>query len=73
MQADRIGRPVSRPETVETTALGAAMLAGLAVGFWNDTEELKSGWQEERRFTPEATKDWRVALLEQWHDAISKL
>ncbi|MEJ2519181.1 MAG: glycerol kinase GlpK [Desulfuromonadales bacterium] len=73
MQADLIGRPVSRPETVETTALGAAMLAGLAVGFWADTRELAQGWREERRFEPQADRGWSESLREQWQNAISKI
>ena len=73
MQADLIERPVSRPATVETTALGAAMLAGLAVGFWNNLDELSKGWQEERRFEPEAEEAWRGSLLEQWQEAITRL
>jgi glycerol kinase len=73
MQADLIGRPVSRPETVETTALGAAMLAGLAVGFWNDTNELAASWQEERCFEPRMDDGWRKAVLDQWQEAINKM
>ena len=73
MQADLINRPVSRTVTVETTALGAAMLAGLATGFWNDTEELAKGWQEERCFEPEAGDNWREMLLKQWREAIKKI
>jgi glycerol kinase len=73
MQADLINRPVSRPETVETTALGAAMLAGLATGFWSDTEELAKGWHEERCFEPQATDDWRETLLGQWREAIKRI
>lgn len=73
MQADLINRPVSRPKTVETTALGAAMLAGLAIGFWNDTQELAESWQEERCFVPLADSVWRESLLEQWRAAINKL
>lgn len=72
MQSDLLNRPVSRPQTVETTALGAAMLAGLAVGFWSDTEELARGWQEERCFQPQAGKEWQQTLLEQWSQALSK-
>lgn len=72
MQADLINRPVSRPQTVETTALGAAMLAGLAVGFWKDTQELALGWQEERSFAPLADEKWRDSLLQQWREAILK-
>jgi glycerol kinase len=73
MQADLLGRPVSRPATVETTALGAAMLAGLAVGFWNDTEELAASWQEESCFEPQAAEGWRETLLKQWQEAINKM
>jgi glycerol kinase len=72
MQADLIDRPVSRPETVETTALGAAMLAGLAIGFWNDTQELAASWQEECYFEPRAESAWRKALLKQWQEAINR-
>ena len=72
LQADLLEVPVSRPQTVETTALGAAMLAGLAVGFWRDQEELAATWCEERRFVPQANQTWRNALLEQWHAAVAK-
>jgi glycerol kinase len=72
IQSDLLNRPVSRPETVETTALGAAMLAGLAVGFWNNTDELANSWQEERCFWPQAGKDWQETLLSQWTQALNK-
>lgn len=73
MQADLIGRPVSRPGTVETTALGAAMLAGLAIGFWKDTDELAASWQEERCFEPQADESYRGDLLRQWRQAIKEM
>jgi glycerol kinase len=73
MQADLINRPVSRSETVETTALGAAMLAGLATSFWHDVQELAANWREERRFSPQADNTWRETLLEQWRTAIGKI
>ena len=73
MQADLINRPVTRPVTVETTALGAAMLAGLAIGFWNDTKELAGSWQEERCFEPRSGNAWRETLLNQWQIAINKI
>jgi glycerol kinase len=73
MQADLINRPVSRSETVETTALGAAMLAGLATGFWNDLQELAANWREERCFVPQGESAWRKLLLEQWRAAIRKI
>jgi glycerol-3-phosphate dehydrogenase len=53
MQADILGVPVSKPVVAETTALGAAYAAGLAVGFWSDTEELKANWNEDERWTPQ--------------------
>ncbi len=73
MQADIINRPVSRPATVETTALGAAMLAGLAIGFWTDIEELAANWQEERRFEPPGDGAWGKTLLKQWQEAINRM
>ena len=72
LQADLLDKPVSRPQTVETTALGAAMLAGLAVGFWRDQEELAASWREERRFVPEADATWRKELLERWSGAVRR-
>ena len=73
LQADLINRPVSRSATVETTALGAAMLAGLATGFWHDLEELAENWREDCRFAPQAASAWRSGLLEQWRAAISRI
>ena len=67
MQADQIQRPVERPVVAETTALGAAFLAGLATGVWSSREELAATWQLDRRFTPGAPDDasharWRSAV-----------
>jgi glycerol kinase len=73
MQADLLNRPVSRPKTVETTALGAAMLAGLAIGFWTNTQELAASWQEDRCFFPQAESAWRESLLNQWQAALNRL
>ena len=61
MQADILGVPVSRPVVAETTALGAAYAAGLAVGFWKDTDELRANWNESRRWTPEWSDADRTA------------
>src|SRR5699024_9498049 len=61
LQADILGVPVSRPRVTETTALGAAYAAGLAVGYWNDTDELAANWVEERQFTPRWSPDRRGA------------
>ena len=73
MQSDYLGVPVIRPKTVETTALGAAMLAGLAVGFWTGVEQLRSQWQEERRFIPQINKNERTEILQRWQSAIAKI
>lgn len=71
-QADILGVPVVRPVVAETTALGAAYAAGLAVGFWKDTEELAALWQEEKRWEPSIDDAEREALLATWKKAVSK-
>ncbi|MEJ2201980.1 MAG: FGGY-family carbohydrate kinase, partial [Desulfuromonadaceae bacterium] len=73
LQADLLELPVIRPQMVETTALGAAMLAGLAVAFWPGPEALKNSWQEERRFLPTMACDQRTALLNRWNRVIQTL
>jgi glycerol kinase len=72
MQADLLGVPVVRPRCIETTALGAAFLAGLAVGFWKDTAELAALWQSERVFEPQWSEERRSALLDQWRRAVGR-
>jgi glycerol kinase len=72
IQADLLDRPVIRPQMVETTALGAAMLAGLGAGFWNDRDELRATWQEERRFLPQMPADRRDMLIDDWRRAVAK-
>jgi glycerol kinase len=71
-QADILGVPVVRPEVIETTALGAAYAAGLAVGFWNDLGELGANWRENRRWEPSLAKDERERRLRQWKKAVTK-
>lgn len=71
-QSDILGVPVSRPEITETTALGAAMLAGLAVGFWNNKQELSDKWSLNRSFTPEMEVDSRNKLYKNWQKAVSR-
>ena len=71
-QADILGVPVVRPEVTETTALGAAYLAGLGVGFWKDQEEIAAQWHMERRFEPQMTPAERHARLDVWQKAISR-
>jgi glycerol kinase len=72
LQADLAELPVVRPQTVETTALGAAMLAGLAVGFWRTLDEIKASWREDRRFLQQRPQAWRQELLERWRRAVEK-
>ncbi|NGZ85775.1 glycerol kinase GlpK [Duganella aceris] len=71
-QADLLGVPVLRPQVTETTALGAAYLAGLAVGFWDSQEEIAAQWACERRFEPAMGPDQRAALLERWARAVER-
>ena len=70
MQADFSGVPVVRPKVLETTALGAAYLAGLAVGFWSGTDEIANQWQMDRRFEPRISADERAVKLARWHKAL---
>lgn len=72
MQADLLGTPVVRPRVTETTALGAAYLAGLAVGYWQDEAEIESQWQVDRRFEPQMSDDRRDTTLARWHRAIER-
>jgi glycerol kinase len=71
-QADLLGVPVVRPKVTETTALGAAYLAGLAVGFWGSTEEVAANWQVDRRFEPAMPRDAAAARLHQWQRAVER-
>ena len=61
-QADIVNTPVERPEVNETTALGAAYLAGLAVGFWKSKDEIKQRWKLETEFKPELEEEEREKL-----------
>jgi glycerol kinase len=69
-QADLLGVPVLRPGVTETTALGAAYLAGLAVGFWPSTEEISRQWRIERRFEPAMDRRDADSLRARWRDAV---
>ncbi|TFC88821.1 glycerol kinase GlpK [Cryobacterium sinapicolor] len=71
-QADIIGVPVVRPVVAETTALGAAYAAGLAVGFWSDLDELRANWQEDSRWTPHMDEEERNRQLRNWKKAVTK-
>lgn len=69
-QADILNTPVLRPECIETTALGAAYLAGLSVGYWKDQAEIKENWALSRRFEPDMTEEKREKLLKGWKKAV---
>jgi glycerol kinase len=69
-QADLLGVPVVRPAVTETTALGAAYLAGLAEGFWESREEIEGLWRAERRFEPEMAPELRATLRARWARAV---
>jgi glycerol kinase len=72
LQADICGVPVVRPVVAETTALGAAYAAGLAAGFWRDTDELRANWQQGRRWEPTWTADRRAGGYAGWRKAIER-
>ena len=71
-QADQLGVPVRRPANLETTALGAAYLAGLAEGVWASPEEIGSGWKAAAEFEPSASRDEADALYEGWKRALER-
>ncbi|BAY64213.1 glycerol kinase [Calothrix brevissima NIES-22] len=71
-QADILGVPVVRPKITETTALGAAYLAGLAVGYWQSEAEITQQWQVEKRFEPTMNQEQRLTLLHAWRQAIAQ-
>ena len=72
LQADVLGVPVSKPVVAETTALGAAYAAGLAVGFWKSTDELKKNWNEDIRWQPEWSEDQREKGYAGWKKAVER-
>ncbi len=69
-QADIINAPVKRPQCIETTAMGAAYLAGLAVGYWEDKEEVVKNWAMDREFTPQIEGDLRAKKIKGWEKAV---
>ena len=70
MQADLLGQDVIRPELIETTAIGAALLAGLAVGVWSDEAQIRATWREAASFKSSGDHAGREATLERWHRAL---
>ena len=73
MQADLLGTTVARPAVTETTALGAAYLAGLGVGFWKTPEEIAAQWAVDRTFTPQMSVDQRETLYAGWKQAVARV
>ncbi len=71
-QADVLGVTIVRPELVETTALGAAFLAGLGAGVWRNKDEIRRTWRENRRFTPTEDRARVAAHLARWDEAVAK-
>jgi glycerol kinase len=71
-QADVLGCPIVRPADIETTALGAAYLAGLATGFWKSVAEVENFWRAERRFEPAMDEATRDRLFSGWQDAVAR-
>jgi glycerol kinase len=72
IQADQLGVPVERPRIVETTGLGAAFLAGLGVGVWESTDDLRETWQLDQRFEPEGDRAAADAAYARWQDAVER-
>lgn len=72
-QADLLQAPVIRPKILETTALGAAYLAGLAVGYWKDHDEINQQWKEDHRFNPTMNDDEAFKLIKGWNRALKAI
>ena len=72
MQADILGLPVVRPRVSETTSLGAAYAAGLAVGFWSDLEDLRSNWHADRTWEPRWSDERRDESYSIWKRAVER-
>ena len=71
-QSDVLDTRVERPECVETTALGAAYLAGIAVGYWKDIQEIRENWKLERTFESTMKESQREEVLNGWHEAVKR-
>jgi glycerol kinase len=72
IQADLLGVPVVRPVVTETTALGAAYAAGLAVGFWDGLDDVRRHWAEDRRWEPSRDDAWREREMARWRKAVER-
>jgi glycerol kinase len=69
-QADIINAPVNRPQCIETTAMGAVYLAGIAVGYWGSKEEVAKNWSIDKNFEPAICEEERASRLKGWNKAI---
>ena len=72
-QSDILNGEIIRPKVAETTALGAAYLAGLAVGFYKDIDEVQRNWMKDKEFTPQLNEEKRGKLYEGWKDCVSRI
>ena len=72
LQSDIVGTKIDRPEVAETTALGSAYAAGLAVGYWDTVDELRDNWQIDREFTPERDQEEVDKLYDRWGEAVDR-
>jgi glycerol kinase len=72
IQADILGADVVRPAVLETTALGAGYLAGLAIGYWKDRDDVSKNWREDRRFTPQMPAGQREDMYRGWQRAVER-
>ncbi|MFB6308809.1 MAG: FGGY-family carbohydrate kinase, partial [Haloarculaceae archaeon] len=72
LQSDIIQTEIARPEVDETTALGSAYAAGLAVGYWDNLDQLRSNWQVDKEFAPEMSQDEADGLYSRWDDAVER-
>jgi len=70
-RADLLDLPVARPSLHETTALGAAYLAGLRVGYWKSLDDVEQNWRRKREFTPEMARETRNRLVQRWDKAVN--
>jgi glycerol kinase len=71
-QADVLGVPVIRPTVAETTALGSAYAAGLAVGFWSELDELRDNWGKDKEWEPQMEEDERAKQYAMWKKAVTR-
>ena len=71
-QADVLGLHVKRPKILETTAIGAAFLAGLSVGVWKDQEQISKLWKQEKMFSPNISREDSARMMEEWGRAVER-